>query len=101
MYSLPRDRGHAVDLTRCCSKSMWGRFFLRFIRLDCWCNMVNATFGQYESAALACPETSGQDRPVHDNVVLSSYHSAVSTSGHPGGRTPLILVVEDDADILS
>jgi len=36
---------------------------------------------------------------MHDNVVRSSYHSAVSTSGHPGGRTPLILVVEDGADI--
>ena len=36
---------------------------------------------------------------MNDNRVRSSYHSAVSTSGHPGGRTPLILVVEDDADI--
>ena len=36
---------------------------------------------------------------MHDNGVRSSHHSAVSTSGHPGGRTPLILVVEDDAEI--
>ena len=36
---------------------------------------------------------------MHDNGVRSSHHSAVSTSGHPGGRTPLVLVVEDDADI--
>jgi hypothetical protein len=34
---------------------------------------------------------------MNDNGVRSSYHSAASTSGHPGGRTPLILVVEDDA----
>ena len=51
------------------------------------------------SAALVCPEKSGQDRPVDDNVVPSSHHFAVSPSRHPGGRTPLILVVEDDADI--
>jgi len=36
---------------------------------------------------------------MNGNVVRSSYHSAVSTSGHPGGRTALILVAEDDADI--
>jgi CheY-like chemotaxis protein len=36
---------------------------------------------------------------MNGNVVRSSYHSFASTSGHPGGRTPLILVVEDDADI--
>src|SRR5215813_10748401 len=38
--------------------------------------------------------------PAHEQQCKrSSYHSAVSTRGHPGGRTPLILVVEDDADI--
>src|ERR1700758_192907 len=40
--------------------------------------------GHYGSAALACPERSGQDRPVNDDVVPSSYHSAVSPRGHPG-----------------
>src|ERR1700730_10008349 len=44
--------------------------------------------GHYGSAALACPEKSGQDRPVNDNVVPSSYHSAVSPSGHPGRFHP-------------
>ena len=36
---------------------------------------------------------------MNDNGVRSSYHSAASTSGHPGGRTPLILVVEDDNNV--
>jgi len=36
---------------------------------------------------------------MNDNVVRSSYHAAVSTSGHPSGRTPLILVVEDDNNV--
>jgi CheY-like chemotaxis protein len=36
---------------------------------------------------------------VNDNVVPSPCHSAVSPSGHPGGRTPLILVVEDDNNV--
>jgi crotonobetainyl-CoA:carnitine CoA-transferase CaiB-like acyl-CoA transferase len=58
-------------------------------RLDCWYNMVNATFGHYEAAApLACPEKSGQDRPVNDSVVPSSYHSAGSPGGHPGRFHP-------------
>ena len=36
---------------------------------------------------------------MNDNGVRSSYHSAVFPSGHPGGRTPLILVVEDDNNV--
>jgi hypothetical protein len=55
-------RCREIELPRCRSGSMWGRFFLQFIRLDCWCNMVNAVFGHHESAALACPEASRQDR---------------------------------------
>ena len=47
--------------------------------------MVNPSYG---SAALACPEKSGQDRPVNDSVVPSSCHSAVSPSGHLGRFHP-------------
>ena len=43
--------------------------------------MVNPDYG---SAALACPEKSGQNRPVNDSVVPTSVHSAVSPSCHPG-----------------
>src|ERR1700751_4926845 len=42
----------------------------------------------YGSAALVCPEKSGQDRPMNDDGVRSSYHAAVSTSGHPGRLHP-------------
>src|SRR5215472_11848963 len=44
--------------------------------------------GHCGSAALVCPEKSGQDRPVNDSVVPSSCHSAVSPSGHPGRFHP-------------
>jgi hypothetical protein len=37
---------------------------------------------------LACPEKSGQDRPVNDDVVPPSYHPAVSRSGYPGRFHP-------------
>jgi hypothetical protein len=50
-------------------------------------NIVNP-IGHYGSAALACPEKSGQDRPVNDSVVPSSYHSTVSPSGYPGRFHP-------------
>ena len=52
--------------------------FWWFIRPDRWCNMVNSTIWAYGSAGLVCPEKSGQDRPMNDNGVRSSYHSAVS-----------------------
>src|SRR5207245_3270129 len=51
------------------------------------CNIVNP-IGHCGSAALACPEKSGQDRPVNDSVVPSSCHSALSPSGHPGRFPP-------------
>jgi hypothetical protein len=66
-------------------------------RARCWDSFLTGSFGSIAgvtwltpighcgSAALACPEKSGQDRPVIDSVVPSSYHSAVSPSGHPGG----------------
>ena len=50
-------------------------------------NIVNP-IGHYGSAALACPEKSGQDRPVNDRVVPSFGHSAISPSGHPGRFHP-------------
>jgi len=50
-------------------------------------NIVNP-IGHYGSAALACPEKSGQDRPVNDSVEPSSYHSTGSASGHPGRFHP-------------
>src|ERR1700722_2571513 len=49
--------------------------------------MVNARFYMIGPAALVCPEER-QDRPVSDDVVQSSYHSAVSESGRLGRFHP-------------
>ena len=62
-----------------------GRLFDGSSGSNRWYNMVNPNYG---SAALDCPEKSGQDRPVNDSVVPSSGYSAVSPSGHPGRFHP-------------